>query len=370
MDTIKIAHLSDLHVDGGAERSGLLRRALARKELDVDLVVVTGDVTDDGTVRQVDEALGLLEGPRRLVVPGNHDTGALHGLGWESDEAGRRFGAFSCQSAAARPLGDPWPLRVDIGGCAVYGLNSASGAADGPERTSRWARGWIGPKQLRILDEDLQQLDRDQRKILVLHHHVVRIPLGRKLFETAFGGESFMGLEERGQLLEIIDRHQIGLVLHGHRHHFLRRVRGQTRFISGSSTTKGCGITGQRFFTIVTLELRTGAIDVQRVQYAPPAARRSLEQVFENVETTEQLVRLAEKAYDSEDSFSVLAREISDRAGRFRTLDAVNGELDRRLAALMQRAASPAVDRQEMPSPVVLALLEAARNGQALEDEE
>ncbi len=47
--TVLIAQLSDVHVGGGRYREELLRTAIAEiNEAEPDLVVVAGDVTDDG----------------------------------------------------------------------------------------------------------------------------------------------------------------------------------------------------------------------------------------------------------------------------------------------------------------------------------
>jgi 3',5'-cyclic AMP phosphodiesterase CpdA len=80
-----IAQLSDVHVGGGRYREELLRAAI--EEINTaapDLVVVAGDLTDEGYPDQyplAKEELSALACPLIVRVPGNHDArnvGYLH----------------------------------------------------------------------------------------------------------------------------------------------------------------------------------------------------------------------------------------------------------------------------------------------------
>ena len=68
-----IAQLSDLHVGGGRYREELLRTAISEiNALQPDLVVVAGDLTDDGYPDQypvVKEEVAAIECPHVVVVP-------------------------------------------------------------------------------------------------------------------------------------------------------------------------------------------------------------------------------------------------------------------------------------------------------------
>lgn len=73
-----IAHISDLHVTGDRARRqricAVVDHVNARAD-GIDVLVVTGDITDDGTPAQNDEAAEILGAARvpTLVIPGNHD---------------------------------------------------------------------------------------------------------------------------------------------------------------------------------------------------------------------------------------------------------------------------------------------------------
>ncbi len=82
---ITIAHVSDLHLDGGpraAERAGRVLSFLRTAPGPVDVVLVTGDIADHGRPAEYAEARGLLDLPYEvLVLPGNHDVRAAFSAG-------------------------------------------------------------------------------------------------------------------------------------------------------------------------------------------------------------------------------------------------------------------------------------------------
>lgn len=97
--TWRVAHLSDLHVVGerygfriesgraGPRGNGRLARLLARldtihAERPLDLIVITGDMTDAGRSAEWPEFLAVLAGhpklaQRTLILPGNHDINVV-----------------------------------------------------------------------------------------------------------------------------------------------------------------------------------------------------------------------------------------------------------------------------------------------------
>ena len=73
-----IAHVSDVHVGAARYREGLLRTAIAEiNTADPDLVVVAGDITDDGYPDQypiAKDELSAIACGQVVFVPGNHDA--------------------------------------------------------------------------------------------------------------------------------------------------------------------------------------------------------------------------------------------------------------------------------------------------------
>src|SRR3954452_19520700 len=72
-----LVQVSDLHLDGSAERQDRAARTMAYVNglRDVAAVLVTGDVADNGLPEEYEQARKLLVTPHRLVsCPGNHDA--------------------------------------------------------------------------------------------------------------------------------------------------------------------------------------------------------------------------------------------------------------------------------------------------------
>lgn len=74
---IVIAHLSDVHLDGGdraAERTRAVMQYLEGLPYELDAVLVSGDIADHGRADEYEEAREALGSRHPLVVcPGNHD---------------------------------------------------------------------------------------------------------------------------------------------------------------------------------------------------------------------------------------------------------------------------------------------------------
>lgn len=173
---VTFAFMSDLHITSAdCEESVLTRKALDEaRRLHPDLIVVAGDLIDNGVVESMAVARGVLEegvGQHRLLaVPGNHDVHQGKGLDLGPTESGARnvqsLSDFSIRRGGASRLETaPWPVRLDLAGgrCVVYGLDSnrVTGGS--------FARGRVGPEQLALLDADMASLDRSQRRVVVLH---------------------------------------------------------------------------------------------------------------------------------------------------------------------------------------------------------
>jgi len=77
---IVIAHLSDIHIDGGprsAERTQAVMDHLEDLPYDLDAVLVTGDIADHALPAEYERARGLLASRHPVMVcPGNHDERA------------------------------------------------------------------------------------------------------------------------------------------------------------------------------------------------------------------------------------------------------------------------------------------------------
>ena len=91
-----IAQISDLHVGGARYREDLLRTAIAEiNDAGADLVVVAGDLTDDGFPDQypvaAEELSALWTSARVVRVPGNHDARNVGYVHFEDTFGARDF---------------------------------------------------------------------------------------------------------------------------------------------------------------------------------------------------------------------------------------------------------------------------------------
>jgi len=149
-----IAQLSDVHVGGSRYREELLRTAIAEvNAAEPDLVVVAGDLTDDGYPDQYPLAaqeLAELACPRVVRVPGNHDARNVGYLRYEDT-----FGPRDSR------------LRLECSGTAVALVAVDSSKPDLDEaEIGREHYGWI---------EEGFGAEADLR-IFVCHHHLVPVP--------------------------------------------------------------------------------------------------------------------------------------------------------------------------------------------------
>ena len=75
----RLAHISDLHFDD-ADQPVVLELAEELDDFDPDLIVVTGDLTEDARPSQFERARNFLDSLPfpRLVIPGNHDIAPVY----------------------------------------------------------------------------------------------------------------------------------------------------------------------------------------------------------------------------------------------------------------------------------------------------
>ncbi|WP_340264422.1 metallophosphoesterase family protein [Sphingobium mellinum] len=161
----RIAHLSDIHF--GAHDPRIVSAAEAwLQQNQPDCVIISGDFTQRARVEQFREAaawLGRLRaaGMRLLVIPGNHDV-PLYDLA-------RRFGA-PLRRYKRYISSDPCPWYED-GEVAILGLNTA--------RSLTIKDGRINHDQIRMLRERFAPVPADRTRILVTHHPLFSMPIGK-----------------------------------------------------------------------------------------------------------------------------------------------------------------------------------------------
>lgn len=181
-----IVHISDLHVSKADFDEDILMKAAAEiNELQPDMIILTGDITNNGYYVEFEQAtryLAMFEAPL-FAVPGNHDS---RNLGYQS------FEELIGERSWKLTLGEEF---------TVIGLDSSS-----PDES----RGHIGKPQHMWLEHQLDEcVINDNFSIVALHHHVVSIP------QT---GRERNVLSDAGDILKTLTTHEVDLILSGHKH--------------------------------------------------------------------------------------------------------------------------------------------------------
>ncbi|RYM09127.1 metallophosphoesterase family protein [Sphingobium cupriresistens] len=193
----RIAHLSDIHF--GANDPKIVDAATAwLEERRPDLVVISGDFTQRARVEQFKQAavwLGRLKaaGLKTLVIPGNHDVPLY--------DVVRRFAA-PLDRYKRYISNDLCPFYED-GEVAILGLNTA--------RSLTIKDGRINHDQMDMLRARFAHVAPDKTRILVTHHPLFSMPIGR-------GGELSEAVGQHDDAIKAACEAGVHLALAGHFH--------------------------------------------------------------------------------------------------------------------------------------------------------
>ncbi|MES2870324.1 MAG: 3',5'-cyclic-AMP phosphodiesterase [Pseudomonadota bacterium] len=209
-DPVLLVQLSDSHLFADADGSLLgLKTAqslqqvvdLARAEQpQVDLLLATGDLTQDGSVEAYQhfrQRTAPLSASARWL-PGNHDQ-----------VASMREAAV--QSRLLEPV-------VDIGNWRITLLNSA---------VPHCSSGYLDVEQLQLLAQSVSEAPQ-RHHLVCLHHHPVSV--GCEWLEP-------IGLRNASEFWKVLDRYpQVRAVLWGHVHQAFDQQRNDVRLLASPST--------------------------------------------------------------------------------------------------------------------------------------
>jgi 3',5'-cyclic AMP phosphodiesterase CpdA len=179
---VTIAHISDTHVGSPHFVPNLLNRVIVElNDLRPDLVIHTGDVTNEGFRGEYKSAAAYLEQiqSKLVAVPGNHDA--------------RNVGYVHFEEMIG-----PRHWRERVGDVLVVGADSSEpDLNEGQIGRERYP--WI----ISSFDEPAEL------KVYVHHHHLLPVPgTGRERSTVA----------DSGDLLEVLIRAGVNLALTGHKH--------------------------------------------------------------------------------------------------------------------------------------------------------
>ncbi len=214
-EPIRILHLSDLHYRSQYDVNGsdymrmlsrmqdpLAKACAVIRHVDADAIILTGDITDNGTADDychvktvLSEAAG---GSVILPVLGNHDRKECFYKGWLGKDGGSQY---------------HW--IADLKGYSFIGIDNAV----------------FGKEDGHLTESELQWLEKMLQKIpnaIVCMHH----PLN--------GRAGIPPLPERNELLRVLLRHHVRLTLCGHTHwSSLDSIEGLTCSVAPSLSFRG-----------------------------------------------------------------------------------------------------------------------------------
>lgn len=192
--TRRLAHLSDVHF-GRISHPRIVQALIDEVNgAGLDLVVVSGDLTQRARRSEFAEARAMLDAfePPVIVVPGNHDVRAW----WHNPfdrlwRSSRRFRTYISEDVTP---------QFAVEGLAAFGLNSAHG----------WTikGGRIRPEHVEEMEAFFRRQPPEAFRVLTLHHHLMLLE-----------GLGDHDISRHARLaLEAAQRARVDLVLCGHLH--------------------------------------------------------------------------------------------------------------------------------------------------------
>ena len=208
-------------------------------EIEPDVILVTGDLTDNGFgYALVTHYLApWIEAKRFFCVPGNHDTYDMFPRFGRAKRTERKEECYKqfAASVGMEPEEHGAYMRFMMGDVIVVGLNSCS-----MPRTWLSASGAVSKEQLQWLAELAAEPEFQgaRHRIAMLHHHLLHMPftVGKRS-----PMEAGMRLRNAVQTVQALTEAGVDVVFNGHRHQgYLVKLPGRPMVVSGPSSTLGC----------------------------------------------------------------------------------------------------------------------------------
>ncbi len=224
---VRIAHISDFHVGSPFFVPNLMNRVIAElNELEPELVVITGDVTNEGYRQEYKNVVAYLDRLRSpvAVVPGNHDA--------------RNVGYVHFEE-----LIGPRHWSRDVRGVQVVGADSSEPDLD---------EGQIGRERYEWICE--QFAAPADLKVFALHHHLLPVPGTGRERSTVM---------DAGDLLQVLLECGVNVVLAGHKH--VPWVwRFETMYVANAGTASSLRLRGHTKPCYNVLEVEDDEVRIWR----------------------------------------------------------------------------------------------------------
>ncbi len=226
----RIVQISDIHYGYSKFMEDILLRTIDEiNEMQPDIVILSGDLTNHGFHREfveVKKYLDLIE-PPMVIIPGNHDA---RNTGEDSFEElfGDRYGVYELKDQAIK----------------IIALDSTE-----PDEND----GKVGRLQTKFLEEEIKDAnDRGLFIIIVLHHHIISVP------NT---GRERNILSDAGDVLVRLVENDVNLVLSGHKHVPFAWKIHKTMFVT-AGTVSSLKLRGNTNPSYNVIEIENQYIDI------------------------------------------------------------------------------------------------------------
>lgn len=200
---MRIAATADLHFS--ASRHSALHDQLGRVRDEADVLVLAGDLTNYGTVEEMDPLMNVVVRSRipTVAVLGNHD--------YESGKQGDLMRMM--ETSGIKVLNGTAYERDGVGFAGTKGFVGGFGrgvlTAFGEPEIKQFVQASID--EALKLERAMAQL-RTEKRVVVIHYSPIAATVQGEAAEIF----PFMGTS---RLAEVIDRQGADLVVHGHAHH-------------------------------------------------------------------------------------------------------------------------------------------------------
>jgi predicted phosphodiesterase len=256
---MKFVHISDLHIGHPDVEDAVacLADSLCALPEDTRVIVITGDLVDDGTKEEnFVKAVNFIQklegaGKEVFLVPGNHD----YGTGVELDPyTANRFN-WTFEQWIRKDYPGMYPIVSYIPEDKVWLIGLDSSRKELGFFTRFFAEGEIGGEQLDALDAALSKIQpkntlRNETVVVYLHHnpfidgYMARPDIGDTQFLSRWVKwkvRHWLRLKDASSFLDVV-RDRIDVLLFGHQHNHLdygsqARSYGIRLALDGSSTT-------------------------------------------------------------------------------------------------------------------------------------
>jgi 3',5'-cyclic-AMP phosphodiesterase len=229
---MKFIHLSDLHIhthDADNKDAKSMLSVVSTKYPDHRLII-TGDIADDGTEGQFENAYELLQpfNGRIFICPGNHDFGAAGNF--YSHERALRFDNMLSeqldQGGSFKDDSTPVVNKIKDGGVEIMLIALDSNLET--EHPFDFASGEVGDFQLRALNTILSTTpSTGVVKMLFFHHHPFIV------------NDPFMEMKDAAALARVVYG-RVDFILFGHKHEMKQwENRWGTKYILASDNSPG-----------------------------------------------------------------------------------------------------------------------------------